>query len=132
MERTPERKEAQWKMNLLADPEAVISAMARIEGPAWLELQDRLGQRLADEGIVEPAAVEETAHDSVIAAMDHLRGLGEIDLQTPPHRIYTVYGNGGVNRWFIYSDGTVKFSESHAQSPEHLAKAKELGFEIIS
>ena len=40
-----------------------------------------------------------------------------------------IYGNGGFNRYFVYSDGTIRFSAGHA-SNEVRNLASELGFKV--
>lgn len=44
----------------------------------------------------------------------------------------TVYGTGGVNRYFVTKDGNMRFSAYHAAWPkeETVEKAKKLGFEV--
>jgi len=43
---------------------------------------------------------------------------------------FIVYGGGGVNRYFVYPNGDVVFSEYHAKHPQEktIKKAQELGF----
>ena len=43
---------------------------------------------------------------------------------------FIVYGAGGINRYFVYANGDVIFSEYHAKHPQEktIKKAQELGF----
>jgi hypothetical protein len=45
---------------------------------------------------------------------------------------FTIYGGGGINRYFVYPNGDVIFSEYHAKFPKEksTSKAVELGFKI--
>jgi hypothetical protein len=44
-----------------------------------------------------------------------------------------IYGDGGMNRYFVKDDGNIYFSSHHAAWPkeETIEKAKSLGFEVI-
>ena len=47
-----------------------------------------------------------------------------------------VYGNGGINRWMVKSDGSVELSKHHATRRGNsdggdIKKAQELGFNIF-
>lgn len=124
IERSPER-------NLLKDPGETIRAMALIEGPAWLNQQTEAERKVFEEHITEPRAIMDTVPQTVIAALTRLRNMESDELAEEPHTVHTIYGTYGVNRYFVQSDGTVSFSAFHKASDEHLAKAKELGFEIF-
>lgn len=116
MEQKPEfdsvEQKEQAERNLLSNPMDTIRAMAEVEGPAWFATQDDVNRGVSSEG--------EYAN-SLSNALERLEA----------KRSSTVFGHGGLNRWFIKADGTVYFSESHAASLGHLRKAQELGFTIV-
>ena len=104
MEQFPgEQKEQSSERNIRTHTQETIEAIALVEGPSWV-------------------AEQETSEQSFTKALQQLTdGKSAI-----------IYGRGGINRWFVAADGSVTCSESHAQSPEHLARARELDFEITS
>ncbi len=53
-------------------------------------------------------------------------------LDNEPDGQYVVYGDGGFNRYFVYPDGSIKFSAAHAMHPskQTIKKAKDFGFNI--
>ncbi len=113
MERIPtlETKEHLPPRNLRTYPEETIRAIAEIEGPGWMEIQQKI-----QEGKANPAQHP----NSVPMALERL-AQGERSV---------IYGAYGMNRWLIDTDGSVVFSKMHAASERSLAKARELGFEI--
>ncbi len=114
MEQFPgEQKEQVPVMNLKTNPEATIRAMAEVEGPEWFSVQDAMEKGVSSEG--EYA----TSLPNAIERLD----TGAVSM---------VYGKGGVNRWYVGADGGVSFSESHAESPEYIERARERGFVIAS
>lgn len=133
MEQRPENRERRERprRNLLDDAVETVGAMAQVEGPQWMTEQDAVQERLDEDRVSDPVAVEEIAHNTLAGALAHVLELDTPDLAGDPHKVYTIYGRGGLNRWYVYSDGSVKFSESHAQSHEHIGTARQLGFEII-
>lgn len=113
MEQLPDEQQEQIPVrNLLSNPADTIRAIAEVEGPTWFSTQDAIEKRTVSEGEYET---------SLPHALERL-GNGKPS---------TVYGKGGVNRWYIEPDGSVSFSETHAESAQHLKKARELGFVIV-
>lgn len=97
--------------NLLNDPMGAIEAMAQVEGPLWLAKQDAITRETVSDG----------EYDASIAnALERV----QVGKST------TVNGREGVHRWFVEGDGSISFSETHAQ-PEFVQKARELGFAIV-
>ncbi len=118
--------------NLLKNPGPTIRAMAFIEGPAWLNQQTDAERIVFERGITEPAAIEDVAGFSVIGALTHLHNLSPEELAEDPHIVYTIYGNGGISRYKVLSDGTVQFARFDARlEPDRIKRACELGFEIL-
>lgn len=111
MEQVPGRME-QSVRNLRDEPMLTVEAMAQVEGPVWLEEQERMEEGVASEG--EWAS-------SLAHALERLQA----------GKSAQVYGRGGINRWFVEKDGSVAFSEAHAESPGHIEKARALGFAIV-
>ena len=98
--------------NLLLHPDETRDAMAEIEGERWLEDQQQsVGQNMLT--------------NTLEGALRWLRG-GEND--SGGSMGYIVYGSGGVNRWFVRPDGTVRFSMRHGEKKAEDAAAA--GFEI--
>jgi len=98
--------------NLRTHFQETMEAMAEIEGKAWLKTQ-------------------ETATElGVCGAREYLE---EADDESSP---YTIYGDGGVNRWVVRPDGTVELSRHNAtrgglDDAGDIQKAKNLGFKIF-
>jgi len=111
MERIPGQAE-QPTRNLRDEPMLTVEAMAQVEGPAWLEEQERIAR----------GGVSEGERDG---SLEHALEL----LQAG--RSAKIQGRGGINRWFVEKDGSVAFSESHSESREHTEKARSLGFAIV-
>jgi hypothetical protein len=113
MEQIPgEQKEEAPIRNLKTNPADTIRAMAEVEGPEWFGQQPGIKKGVSGDGEYET---------SLSNALERLE----------QEKTSTIYGRHGINRWQIKKDGTVVFSESHAASPDHLAKARDLGFEIV-
>ena len=87
--------------------------MGEIEGEAWRNLQERDSGDCTTKGALE---------------MLHKFGLIE-DTEDDQNSVYTIYGRGGYNRWFVLRDGTVCFSFDHGR--EDVPKAEALGFKIF-
>jgi hypothetical protein len=105
MEQFPgEQKEEAPVRNLKTHPVDTIRAIAEVEGPEWFAQQ------------------EDTVEQGIYSALQRLN-------EGKPS---VIYGRYGMNRWHVKQDGAVVFSESHAASPDHLARVRELGFDIIS
>ena len=64
---------------------------------------------------------------TVKGSLTWLEKVSENDEET-----FTIYGSGGINRYFLHANGDVIFSEYHAKFPKEksIAKALELGFKI--
>jgi len=106
--------------------------MSNIEGEEAHYLPDPELQFKID--YIEGDGYYETIKDEIIEAM---QGIGEIRemaemLGDDPDRevIQSIYGNGGWNRYFVMSNGTVEFSKMHG-SAEDVKKAQEVGFELF-
>lgn len=100
-------------MNLLDDRDRTIQALTEIEGQRWLERQKR--------GDFKGYSV-----------FDAIRELEEISIRDPQMSIRTIiYGNDGWNRYRVTTTGEVQFIEAQKWGQAPLAKAKELGFEIV-
>ena len=91
---------------------ATIEAMAQVEGPGWMRRQEAIDQSSVSEGEWE---------NSLPRALERLE----------EGKDTTIYGRGGLNRWFVEADGSISFSEGHAESPEYVQRARELGFVIV-
>ena len=91
-------------MNLLTNREAVIAAIAQIEGPVWAEVE-RENQQYSVDGALAQARKD-------------------------PHGEGEIYGYGGTFRYFVRNDGSVYFSENHGRTGVERARA--LGFKMLS
>lgn len=107
-----ERKEKDPDRNLRLYPMVTIEAIAEVEGPAWLEQQERIQKGTVSEG-------------------EYTTSLSNALERAQQGKESIIYGKGGIDRWQVKKDGTVAFLESYAESLEHVAKARELGFEIV-
>lgn len=105
VEMVSEKKETSGKMNLLTNYAETVKVLIDMEGQRWFDDQERFGS------------------NSIAGALK--------DAQNQSSNSWggTIYGEGGVHRYAVYKDGSVKYSESHGRAK--LEKAKELGFEII-
>lgn len=113
--RKPEAEPYRW--NLRTNFDETKQAMASVERGGWLAGNERIAQRW-----------DEASEGDRTASLEGARRW----LQTAdPADDYwhTVYGDGGINRWYVHADGRVRFSKFHA-SPDGLARAKEKGFWI--
>ncbi len=98
--------------NILTHYDEVLEAMATIEGERWKELQ------------LHPT------DDRKFTLSQALIFIKKLD---PDSRsTFTVYGSGGINRWYIRADGSVEFSAPHAYKEKDITNAKLLGFKIYS
>jgi hypothetical protein len=91
-------------INLLSNKEETMFALGVMEG-------DHILKKSGDNSIV--GAIEWLANN--------------------PDGYYVVYGDGGVNRYFVRANGDVEFSKSHAMYPskQTIKKANDLGFKIF-
>ena len=102
--------------NLRTNFDATVEAMAYVEQGGWLNSEKRIVERWdeADPG----------------ERLYSLEGARRWLTEGAPGRQRTIYGDGGVNRWFVYPDGRVKLSKFHANDARRLARAQEKGFWI--
>ena len=137
METCPgEKKEGKPERNLLNEQtrRETVEAIATLEGPRWLSEQQQMELRLEQDAVVGPREIEGIAHNTLPGLFSWLREqqlAQEKDPEADHGKQYVLYGYGGFNRWHINADGSVGFSESHAQAG-HTERARELGFEIDS
>lgn len=98
-------------INLLTDEAGAIRALADMEGEPWLSRQ------LAE------------WFDSLVGLKHAIAWLAG----RPRNQTHEIYGNGGMNRYFVRSDGEVCFSRMHACYPgrKTIAKAEALGFVLV-
>jgi len=99
-------------MNLAENPEAVIQAMAEVEGARWLGRQK--------DGDFKSW--------SVFDAIQELKGRFHPGSEVPIQTI--IYGEDGWNRYVVLESGEVCFIELQAWSKETLEKARKAGFRI--
>jgi hypothetical protein len=109
-----QKESAPGPRNLLTNLEETVRAIAEVEGPSWVHMQESGEQNV----------------DAALEAIRYRMSVGPAEYDDPNPIAYTIYGSGGMNRWYVFLDGTVKFSRSHAQSEEHIARAEGFGFEI--
>jgi hypothetical protein len=115
MEEVPGTQE-QSPYNLRTNFEATKEAMAYVEQGGWLKSEERIAKDFTgvDEG----------------QRLYSLEGARQWLAAGAPGRMRTVYGDGGVNRWFVYPDGRICLSKFHANDAKRLARAQEKGFWI--
>lgn len=92
--------EKEYGMNLLTHREAVIEAIAKIEGEYWVETEKENGRYSVDGALAEA--------------------------QREPYGEGCIYGYGGTHRYFVRNDGSVYYSEGHGRTS--LEQARKLGF----
>lgn len=94
------------KLNFRKDKDGVLKAFELMEGP-WI--------------------LNEDGKYTINGAIEWLNSVSENHEGN-----FIIYGGGGVNRYFVYPNGDVVFSEYHAKFPKEksIAKASELGFKI--
>ena len=98
--------------NILTHYDEVLEAMATIEGERWKVLQ------------LNPS---DDKKFTLSKALNFVKKLDPDSRST-----FTVYGSGGINRWYIRADGSVEFSAPHAYKEKDITNAKLLGFKIYS
>jgi hypothetical protein len=91
-------------LNLKTNKDDVLTALELMEGD-WI--------------------LRQKGNYSIAGAVDWLN-------ENPEEGFYTIYGSGGYNRYFVYSNGDIKFSAYHAEYPkkETVKKAQDIGFQI--
>ena len=100
-----ETEQEKLPLNLLTNYEETVQAIAEIEGNGWRKMSE-----------------ESPGEYSLGGILHHLK-------TSEWEGAYTLYGNGGWNRYYVSPDGTVRFSKAHGKKDaEH---ARELGFEIV-
>lgn len=100
-----------WKTNL----NDALYAIGHIEGEAWAAS--------ALESLSDPDA----HYASFGGAIRYLTSIKHGNSLTSAG----VYGSGGFNRYFLYWDGGVKFSRSHAINDRDVEMAVQRGFSIL-
>lgn len=103
--------------NLRTNFEATREAMAFVERGGWLNSN----QRTADHWDEASDGEKETSLEGA------RRWLVRVEPDEGGH--FTIYGDGGVNRWYVYADGRIRLNRSLA-SPDGLRRAQEKGFWI--
>lgn len=116
MEEEPGKQEAA-PYNLRTDFESTKEAMAYVERGGWLYSEKRIA------GDWDHAS-EGERHGSLEGVR---RWLESVDPSAEVRR--TVYGDGGIDRWYVRADGSVSFSRFHS-SPPTLQRAQEKKFVI--
>lgn len=95
-----------------------LAKMAKIEGEEWKSLQ---------------MATEENRY-SFLGVLTYFKTRKKWGKDFP---VGTIYGNGGWNRWHVYGDGEIRFSEHHSRQTamayeyNDTNEAKELGFKTV-
>lgn len=103
--------------NLRTHYNETLGAMATLEGPSWLRLQQGGGEQTMASAV---EAIQRRTKDE----------FKDDDEDDHSPIVHVIYGDAGVDRFMVRLDGTVEFSGRHASSPERLAQAKTLGFRI--
>lgn len=124
----------------------IVAIIAQIEGDGWQKLQELEFDKKDGEGI---------RNYSILAAQKNFEKLRnqliswkqQLAVETDPTEIKEleediaeyesghgpkseIYGAGGINRYFVLSNGNVVISEPHMYKKDKLAKTRQLG--IIS
>jgi|GEM_PF-4913746 len=118
LERQQEEVESKIPKNLLTNFEDTQRAIGLIEGEGWLMEEQRYK---------ENPGTSYSTYTAIKGLKDNLLANREIPDGIP---LFTVYGSGGYNRYFVYQDGSVKFSGGHS-TPTGIEKAKRLGFVVL-
>jgi hypothetical protein len=90
--------------NLKKDLNSAMIALNKMEGPGF-----------AEQSLTE-------AQFSLGEALEFLKKKPGV------HFMGSIYGSGGINRYFVLKDGTLQYSRSHGW--QQLDKAVTMGFEI--
>ena len=107
-----------YPFNLLTNTEETIRALTDIEGDAWLSMQ-KLSVKRGD--------MEYTFQ----GALDKLAKTEQEKEELKDKVIYTIYGNGGVTRWFVMGNGDIRFSEFHDPLKNKIEKVRAMGFKVF-
>jgi hypothetical protein len=106
-------KEAQFPKNLLTNYDDTLRAISMIEGfseESWRASESEEGQ-------------------TAFSALKRIEMLKNMGASNSASAIFTIWGGAGLNRYFVYMDGTVKFSGGHSLS-ENRERARRMGFEV--
>ena len=120
IESVPHSSESEYRFNLLSNPEATIQAMSDVEDDPSFRASDSRGGDYTTRGALE--------------WIQSLSGVSEDNDIDVGQLKYTVYGSGGITRWYVRGDGRVQFSAMHdigAHAGKKTEKAAGLGFEIV-
>lgn len=90
----------------------VLQKIASVEGEFWKEEQQYKDNEYSLKG-----------------AQAHFLDCQQRNFVDSGHVVATIYGYGGYNRYFVYGDGQVKFSERHAMTDD-VIRATEEGFSV--
>lgn len=106
--------------NLLTHQEETIQAMAKVEGEAWLNDQKR-------------SLAKKDLELTVYGAIKNLKEWPAPKEGEEVFSIAEIYGGGGTSRWYVMTDGTVRFSPFHdrVEPRTKTQKAQELGFKML-
>lgn len=139
----------QEKSFLSIDDPDIISKLAEIEGDHWKDDQEfereLEGEKTKNYSVLAAQQFVERARAKILSLRQELEIEGnpeeikdieeEIeDLKQGRGPKAEIYGSGGVNRYFVLSNGKIVISESHIMSlrkNEILEKARELGIDAI-
>jgi hypothetical protein len=103
-------------LNVLTDPDDTLLAMAELEGDSWLWSQ------LYD---------SDRSEVRFYRALAWLRKvLADADGEDRSDVFAVVYGDGGINRYYLYGNATIVFSRGHAMSHRAAERAAQLGFVV--
>lgn len=106
-----ENREKISERNLLTNYEETVDAIAEIEGQSWKEGQNRDGK-------------------TTLSALKKLQSLVPDPDRDLGMDVFTIYGMGGFNRYFVYPDGRIAFSDYQARRGDS-DKARALGFKVF-
>jgi hypothetical protein len=120
-------------LNLLKNREDVFAALELMEGRFWLaeELRATIRNNARKDCCSLMGALEWLETRGGLVPGFNPDGLHYFDFN--PSMSYCIYGDGGYNRYFVKTDGSVRFSAGHAKYPskETIKKAKDLGFDVF-
>lgn len=101
--------------NLRTHPDETKQAMARVERGGWLKTNERIAAHWNE-------ASEGERSGSFSGALEWL---GTVAPDEDTWRV--IYGDGGMNRWYVHADGRVRFSRFHAMQGA-ISRAEAEGF----
>lgn len=113
LETQQEAVESKFPKNILTHYDDTLRAISLIEGEGWTWCQETEGQTM------------HSARNAIVLwNRDHK------DPSAADTSLFTIYGSGGFNRYFVYTDGSVKFSAGHGSKKDG-ERASRLGFKIV-